>query len=112
MDDQGGIEQRVLALIAQALPGAAITSVITPATRLRSELGFDSLGLVSLVFILARLLGADVDELIDAMGDAYLRTAGDLVSLAGRALDARPAGAPGQLTTPAWGSGVLRKRLN
>jgi acyl carrier protein len=57
-------EETVCLVIGQALPGAAIGTV-TPSMDLRGDLGVDSVGLMSIVFLLEEETGIDAFALAE-----------------------------------------------
>lgn len=52
-------DDRICALIASVLPKAAAKGGVSPSMSLRSDLGVDSVGLMSIVFVLEEQAGID-----------------------------------------------------
>lgn len=77
----GGVvaDKAVHTIIASVLPPSATAAGIAPGMDLRSDLGLDSVGLMSIVFLLEEELGIDafgqVQEFIDA------QTVADIVQI-------------------------------
>lgn len=63
-------DEAICRIIGSAVPRAAATGGVTPSMSLRSDLGIDSVGLMSVVFLLEEQVGFDafdyVQEFINA----------------------------------------------
>jgi acyl carrier protein len=81
MDDGTKLEETILALIAQALPGKLERDAITPDLKLRRDLGLDSLGMVSLLTRCGEGLGVDPDDLVEVIDVERMNTVGDVVAM-------------------------------
>jgi acyl carrier protein len=79
MDD---LEERILTLIAQGTKVTPKPATITPDLNLRSDLGFDSLGLVSLLTRFGEEIDVEPDELVETLAEAKLDTVADLLTIA------------------------------
>lgn len=58
-------EETVCSIIAGVLPPASAKGGVTPSMSLRGDLGIDSLGLMSLVFVLEEQTGIDAMSCLD-----------------------------------------------
>ncbi|HYI62227.1 MAG TPA: acyl carrier protein [Acidimicrobiales bacterium] len=66
------LDEGVCRIIGSAIPGAAARGV-TPSMRLRGDLDIDSIGLMSIVFLLEEETGIDVlDRVDDVIGAEYV----------------------------------------
>jgi acyl carrier protein len=74
-------DERIVALIAEAVPGKFKKTRITSETNLQKELGLDSLGMLSLVFRFEELYGIDIAQMGIEINIAKLKTVGDLVAV-------------------------------
>lgn len=80
MDTNTGFEQQIITLIAGSVPGKFRKTKITPETRLQSELGLDSLGILSLVFRFEEKFGLDLAKMNLQVNVAKLKTVADVIS--------------------------------
>jgi acyl carrier protein len=60
MKDTTVTDEAICQLIGSTLPRSARKSGVTPAMNLRGDLGVDSVGLMSIVFVLEQKVGVDV----------------------------------------------------
>lgn len=74
-------EDKVFALIAEAVPGKFKKTRITRETNLQKELGLDSLGMLSLVFRFEELYGIDIAQMGIDVNIAKLKTVADLLNV-------------------------------
>jgi hypothetical protein len=66
------LDEGICRIIGSAVPGPAGKSV-TPSMRLRGDLDIDSIGLMSIVFLLEEETGVDVlDRVDDVIGAEYV----------------------------------------
>ena len=63
MEPDAKFDERIMALIAEAVPGKFKKTKITGETSLQKELGLDSLGMLSLVFRFEELFGIDIEQM-------------------------------------------------
>jgi acyl carrier protein len=82
MDVDAGIDEKLLALLAEAVPGKFKKKQITTETLLRKDLGLDSLALLSVIFRLEQIFGIDVGALDFTLNMAELRTVTDALHMA------------------------------
>jgi len=82
-----GTEQRVLKLVAQALPRKYKNTIIGPETQLRSQLGVDSLGLLALLFSFEKEFRLDMSKVDLAPFVGRLKTVGDLLTVSQELLE-------------------------
>ncbi|HKT49020.1 MAG TPA: phosphopantetheine-binding protein [Candidatus Angelobacter sp.] len=83
MEFNGKLEEKILGLIAEGIPGKFKKVKLTPETNLQKELGLDSIGMLALVFRFEEVFGIDIAQLGIDINVAKLRTVGDLLQ-AGR----------------------------
>jgi acyl carrier protein len=81
MEIDAKFDEKVLALIAEAVPGKFKKTHITPETNLQKELGLDSLGMLSLVFRFEELYGIDIAQMGVDVNIAKLKTVADLLNV-------------------------------
>jgi acyl carrier protein len=79
--DDAKFEDKILQLIAQAVPSKFRKARITKDMFLRKDLGIDSLGMVALVFRIEELFGVDLSELGASVSLNQLRTVGDAIDV-------------------------------
>lgn len=77
MDADAQFDEKVLALIAEAIPGRIKKKQLTPELRLQKDLGLDSLGIASLVFRLEDTFGVELGNLVDDINIGQMRTVAD-----------------------------------
>jgi acyl carrier protein len=83
MDETPAFEERIIALIAEIVPGKFKKTRITRDMRLQRDLGLDSLGTASLMFRLEGEFGLDLGAVGDLAADVgALRSVGDVVDFA------------------------------
>lgn len=83
MEIDAKLEEKIVALISEAVPGKFKKTRITRETHLQKELGLDSLGMLSLVFRFEELYGIDIAQLGVDIDIARFKTVDDLIA-AGR----------------------------
>jgi acyl carrier protein len=81
MEVDAKFEDKVFALIAEAVSGKFKKTRITPETNLQKELGLDSLGMLSLVFRFEELYGIDIAQMGVDVNIAKLKTVADLLTV-------------------------------
>lgn len=81
MDAHPDFDERILALIAEGIPGKFKKVPLTKQTRLQSDLGLDSLGLAALVFRLEEEFGIDLTGLDLGANMGQMRTVGDAIDV-------------------------------
>jgi acyl carrier protein len=77
MDADVKFDEKVLSLIAEAVPGRFKKKQITPELSLQKDLGIDSLGVAALVFRLEDAFGIEIGDLALDIDVAQMRTVGD-----------------------------------
>lgn len=82
MELDAKFDERIMALIAEAVPGKFKKTKITMETSLQKELGLDSLGMLSLVFRFEELFGIDIAQMGIDVNIAKLKTVGDIMGVA------------------------------
>lgn len=85
-------EERLLKVIAQAVPAAYKKVKITPESNLARDLGIDSLALASLLFKLEEEFGVELDEVAEDFDMSSLRFVKDLIRI-GREIVEKAGGA-------------------
>jgi acyl carrier protein len=75
-------EARLLALIAEAVPAKYRNTPITPQTRLKQELGLDSIAMLALLFRFEQSFGLDLATVDVGATLEQMRSVGDAVALA------------------------------
>jgi acyl carrier protein len=75
-------DEKIMALIAQAVPGKFKAARIVRETHLQKELGLDSIGMLSLVFRFEEMFGIDIAQLGIDINIAKLKTVEDLLAAA------------------------------
>jgi acyl carrier protein len=73
------LEEKILGLIAEGIPGKFKKVKLTHETNLQKELGLDSIGMLALVFRFEEVFGIDIAQLGIEINIAKLRTVGDLL---------------------------------
>lgn len=79
--DDAKFEDRILQLIAQAVPSRFRKAKITKDMVLRKDLGIDSLGMVALMYRIEESFGVDLGELGPGVNLSQLRTVGDTIAV-------------------------------
>lgn len=91
--EQHDVDHTVLALIAEAVPGRYRRTPIRPETRLKQDLGLDSIGMLALLFRLEQAFAIDLASVDVGVTLAGLVTVGDTLAAARAVLiTAAPAG--------------------
>lgn len=80
MEVDAKFDEKIFALIAEAVPGKFKKARVTRETHLQKELGLDSLGMLSLVFRFEELYGIDIAQLGVDIDIAKLKTVDDLIA--------------------------------
>jgi Phosphopantetheine attachment site. len=74
-------DEKILSLIAEAVPKKYKKTGITKDMRLLADLGIDSLGIAALVFRLEEMYGISVDDIDFGAGLSQMRTVGDAIDM-------------------------------
>lgn len=74
------LDETIIALIAEAVPGKFKKTRITAGTHLQKELGLDSIGMLSLVFRFEEMFGIDIAQMGIDVNIAKLKTVGDVLA--------------------------------
>lgn len=82
MEIDAKFDEKIMALIAEAVSGKFRKTKITGATHLQKELGMDSIGMLSLIFRFEELFGLDIAQLGIDINVAKLKTVDDLLAAA------------------------------
>lgn len=80
MDTNAEFDDKILSLIAEAVPGKFRKVKITKETRLQGELGLDSLGLAALLFRLEEIFAIDLGGLDVGINLSGMRTVNDAIN--------------------------------
>jgi acyl carrier protein len=84
-------DEKVIALIAQAVPRRLRKAAITPEMSLHKDLGIDSLGIAALLFRLEEAFGVALEDAAAQVDLGKLRTVRDAVDLSRHVVEqARP----------------------
>lgn len=81
MEPDEKFDEKILSLIAEAVPKKYKKAGITKDMRLLADLGIDSLGLAALVFRLEEIYGISVDDIDFGAGLSQMRTVGDAIDM-------------------------------
>lgn len=73
------LDEKILSIVAEAVPKKYKKAGITKDMRLLADLGIDSLGLAALVFRLEETYGINVDDIDFGAGLSQMRTVGDAI---------------------------------
>jgi acyl carrier protein len=92
MTEDSQFEQKVLSIIAEALPSKRDQSTLAPGTRLQRDLGLDSIRILGLMFRLGEAFKVDIVSMDLRVDVGSLRTVGDVLDL-GRNILGRTNGA-------------------
>jgi acyl carrier protein len=85
-------DEKILSLIAEAVPKKYKKAGITKDMRLLADLGIDSLGVAALVFRLEEMYGISVDDIDFGAGLSQMRTVGDAIDMSRKLIEqAKPA---------------------
>ena len=79
--DEAAFEQKMLALIAEAVPTRLRKATITPEMRLQRDLGLDSIGMLALLFRFESAFGVDLATVDAGLSLGQMRTVGDALAL-------------------------------
>lgn len=79
MEPDEKFDEKILSIIAEAVPKKYKKAGITKDMRLLADLGIDSLGLAALVFRLEEAYGINVDDIDFGAGLSQMRTVGDAI---------------------------------
>ena len=82
MELDAKFDEKLMTLVAEAVPGKFKKTKIVRQTHLQKELGLDSIGMLSLVFRFEELFGVDIAQLGIDINVARLKTVDDLLSAA------------------------------
>lgn len=82
MEVDAKFDEKIVSVIAAAVPGKFRKIQITPQTSLQKELGLDSIGMLALVFRFEELFGIDIAEMGLDIDIAKLKSVGDLLDTA------------------------------
>ncbi len=77
MESDAKFDEKVLALIAEAVPGRMKKKQLTPDLRLQKDLGLDSLGMAALVFRLEEAFGIELGDLVNGINIGQMKTVAD-----------------------------------
>lgn len=80
MDADPKFDEKVLSLIAEAIPGRLKKKPITPDLRLQKDLGLDSLGIAALVFRLEEAFGIEIGDLAEGIEIGKMKTVADALA--------------------------------
>lgn len=80
MDTHPEFDDKILSLIAEAVPGKFRKVKVTKETRLQSELGLDSLALAALIFRLEETFGIDLSGIDLGVNLTGMRTVNDAIN--------------------------------
>lgn len=81
METDVQFEDKVLALIAEAVPRKFKKTAITRTTHLQKELGLDSIGILSMVFRFEEVFKIDLGRVNFQVNMGQLRTVDDAINL-------------------------------
>jgi acyl carrier protein len=82
MELDATFDEKIMALIAEAVSGKFKKTKIVRETHLQKELGLDSIGMLSLVFRFEELFSIDIAQLGIEINVAKFKTVNDLLSAA------------------------------
>lgn len=82
MDVDASIDEKLLSLLAEAVPEKFKKKPITMETLLRKDLGLDSLALLSVVFRLEQVFGIEIAQLDFTLQAGDLKTVTDVLRVA------------------------------
>jgi acyl carrier protein len=92
MDADAKFDEKIMSLIAAAVPGKFRKHQITPQTNLQKELGLDSIGMLALVFRFEELFNIDIAGMGHNIDIAKLKSVGDVIAIARNVLSQVSAG--------------------
>ena len=92
MEPDEKFDEKILSLIAEAVPKKYKKAGITKDMRLLADLGIDSLGVAALVFRLEEMYGISVDDIDFGANLSQMRTVGDAIEMSRKLIEqAKPA---------------------
>jgi acyl carrier protein len=83
MELDAKFDEKIMTIIAGAVPGKFKKTKITRETHLQKELGLDSIGVLAMVFRFEEVFSIDIAEMGVEIDIAKLKTVGDVIN-AGR----------------------------
>lgn len=81
MEPDEKFDEKIISLIAEAVPKKYKKAGITKDMRLLADLGIDSLGIAAMVFRLEEMYGISVDDIDFGAGLSQMRTVGDAIDM-------------------------------
>lgn len=87
MEPDEKFDEKILSLIAEAVPKKYKKAGITKDMRLLADLGIDSLGIAALVFRLEEMYGISVDDIDFGAGLSQMRTVGDAIDMSRKLIE-------------------------
>ncbi|MFP5265308.1 MAG: acyl carrier protein [Blastocatellia bacterium] len=81
MNIEHNFDEKILSLIAEAVPGKFKKAKITTDMRLQRDLGIDSLGIAALVFRLEEVFGISLDDPDLGAYMGQIKTVGDAITV-------------------------------
>ena len=84
--DDSNYEEKVLALIAEAVPARLRKPKITPDLRLQLDLGLDSIGMLALLFRFEQAFGIDLATVDIRITLGQMKTVGDALAVGRKVL--------------------------
>lgn len=81
MEPDEKLDEKILSLIAEAVPKKYKKAGITKDQRLLADLGIDSLGIAALVFRLEEMYGINMDYIDFGSSLGQMRTVGDAIEM-------------------------------
>ena len=100
MEFDAGFEDKIVALIAQAVPSRYRKVKITKDTHLQRDLGIDSLGIVSLIFGLEGAFGIEIGDHAADIDAGRLRTVSDAIAVSRLVIERARGGHDGKASRP------------
>lgn len=87
MEPDEKFDEKILSLIAEAVPKKYKKAGVTKDMRLLADLGIDSLGIAALVFRLEEMYGISVDDIDFGAGLSQMRTVGDAIDMSRKLIE-------------------------
>lgn len=87
MEPDEKFDEKILSLIAEAVPKKYKKAGVTKDMRLLADLGIDSLGIAALVFRLEEMYGINVDDIDFGAGLSQMRTVGDAIDMSRKLIE-------------------------
>lgn len=87
MEHDEQFDEKILSLIAEAVPKKYKKAGITRDMRLLADLGIDSLGVTALVFRLEEMYGITVDDINFDTSLSQVRTVGDALDMSRKLIE-------------------------